>query len=176
MTIDYAIALTFPIEVVDELDSLREEYNRYVSYLIEPHITLVYPFQPEVDIAIIKEKLEAVARRTKPFTLVLNGINYFEGGNNVAYVTIENMHPVRELHRSIVNSLSKSVKELPGYNFSEYIPHITIGEKIPEVILPIIKKKLANYRIHYECRIDYFSLFSEDNRVWSQKRVFKLSG
>ena len=55
----YAIVLTFPDEVAKVLSELREliKYQRYVSYNIEPHLTLKQPFIPEVDLTIINERL-----------------------------------------------------------------------------------------------------------------------
>ena len=180
MTIDYAIALTFPAEVAEKLSSLREEYNRYVGYTIEPHITLAYPFLPEVDIATIKEKLQAVAKRTKPFSLVLNGIEYFEEANNVAYAAVENKRPVIDLHTDIKHSLDGLIKDeyTEGiYNLERFTPHATISEQIPDEVFPIIKKALADCVLHYEIKITSFTLFSADeDGIWKPACSYQLSG
>ena len=76
MTTDYAVVLTFPGDIAESLNKLREKHNKYTGYTIEPHLTLVYPFVPQGDITTVNEKLDAVAGRTKPFTLILNGIEY----------------------------------------------------------------------------------------------------
>ena len=178
--IDYAVALTFPSEVDELLSRLREIYNQYIGYTIKPHLTLVYPFVPQVDITIIKEKLKAVAKRTKPFTLVLNGIEYFEGANNVAYAANENKQPVIDLHIDIISPLKELIKEEytnGQYNLERFTPHVTIGGQIPDEIFPTIKKKFSDYDIHHEIEIVSFVLFSSgEDAIWKPACVFELSG
>ena len=178
--IDYAVALTFPGKIAKELNRLRQEYNQYVGYTIEPHLTLVYPLLPEGDISIVKEKLDAVGKKAKPFTLILNGIEYFEGKNNVAYVAIENKQPVKALHTDIMLSLSGLIKEeyTDGqYNFERFTPHVTIGEQIPEAVFPSVKKMFSDYRLHFEIEMASFALFSSgDDAKWRVDSVFQLSG
>ena len=180
MHILYTVALTFPSEVEEGLSRLKEQYNQYVNYTIEPHLTLVYPFVPEVDIVIINEKLEAVAKRTKPFTLVLDGIEYFEGTNNVAYAAVENKRPVIDLHTDIIQSLKGLTKEpyTDGkYNLEGFTPHVTIGEQIPDEVFAIVKKQFSDYKLHHEIKIVSFSLFSSgEDGIWKSAHVFELSG
>ena len=177
--IDYAIALTFPSEVSKGLNGLREKYKEYVGYTIEPHLTLAYPFVPTVDISIIKEKLEAVARKTKTFTLVLNGIEYFEEGNNVAYAAVENKQPVIGLHIDVMSSLEGFITEenTDGmYDFERFIPHVTIGAQIPDEVFPTVKKLFLDYELHYEVTISSFTLFSSgEDAIWKPERVFEFS-
>ena len=177
--IDYAVALTFPSEVTERLSRLREKYNQYVGYTIEPHLTLVYPFLPKDNISIIKEKLKAVAKRTKPFTLVLNGIKYFEEENNVAYAAVKNKQPVVDLHIDIMSSLKGLITEeyTDGmYDFERFTPHVTIGEQIPDEVFLTVKKVFSDYELHHEIEIVSFVLFSADeNGIWKPTCVFELS-
>ena len=176
----YAVVLTFSQEFSDAVSKLRENYQKYMGYAIVPHITLVYPFRPTVDINAVNEKLEEVAKSTKPFTLILHGIEYFEKGNNVAYVAVEDKWPVINLHANIFHSLKGLIKEdiiFQNYNLERFTPHVTIGERIPDEIFPTVKEKFSDYEINYECEIMEFSLFS-DNGVgrWEVARVFELAG
>ena len=178
--IDYAIDLIFPGAIAKELNSLREKYNQYVGYTIEPHLTLAYPFLPEVDISLVKEKLNAVSKRTKPFTLILDGIAYFEGKNNVAYAAIENKQPVVALHIDIMRSLNGLIKEeyTDGqYNLERFTPHVTIGDQIPQEVFASVKKRFSDYRLYYEIEMLSFVLSSADeDGVWKPNCLFKLSG
>ena len=178
--IDYAIALIFPGAIAKELNVLREKYLHYVGYTIEPHLTLVYPLLLEVDISLVKEKLDAVSKRTKPFTLILNGIEYFEGKNNVAYAAIKDKQPVVALHIDIMRSLNGLIKEeytAGQYNLERFTPHVTIGEQIPEDVFPAVKNRFSGYRLHYEIEMDSFVLFSAgEDGVWKPNCLFKLSG
>ena len=177
----YAIVLTFPDEVAKVLSELREliKYQRYVSYNIEPHLTLKQPFIPEVDLTIINERLRAIAERTRPFTLVMNGIGYFGGANNVAYAAVENKQLVIELHTDIVHTLKGLVKQedTETYELERFTPHVTIGESIPEDVFPTINKMLSGHKLHLECEISAFALYSGTwDGVWEPVCVFKLSG
>ncbi len=175
----YAVVLTFSGEVAGRLNQLRDKYNRYVSYTIEPHLTLKPPFTPEVALTVIREKLQAVAGRTEPFTLVLNGVKYFEAVNNVAYVAIETKHPVIDLHADVVHALKGLVKqaEEDPYELERFTPHVTIAESIPQDVFPTVRKDLADYKIHLECEISAFSLYSGTwDGVWRPVSAFELSG
>lgn len=176
----YAVALTFPANVARELNELRNELTQYVGYRIEPHMTLVYPFSPPVDMNTVEEKLDAVAKAARPFRLVLDGVEYFEGENNVAYVAVESADPVKSLHTAIMRSISGLIGEESAngqYNLERFVPHVTIGEQIPNELFPSVKVKFADRKVHHEIEMSSFALFfSGDDRVWKAKRLFWLSG
>ena len=94
----YAVALVLPDEVGGELDRLRGEFGQHMVYIPIPHVTLAHPFESEADIDRIAEKLQQVAARTRPFTLVLDGFDYFDRDSNVAYIAIVNKQLVVDLH------------------------------------------------------------------------------
>lgn len=174
----YTVILTFPKNVEEELKKLRRKYNKYTSYSIDPHITLKQPFRPIVASAIIDKKLRAVAERTKPFNLILNRIEYFEGANNVAYAAIKNKKSVIGLHTDIVRSLKGLVKEKykEEFELEKFLPHATISEEIPNKAFPVIKKELSSYKLKHKIKIDFFSLYFEGKKeIWKPAGVFKFS-
>ena len=177
----YAIVLTFSDEVAKALNELREliKYKQYVSYTIEPHLTLKQPFIPEINLTIINERLRVIAERTRPFTLVMNEIGYFEGVNNVAYAAVENKQMVIELHTDIVHTLEGLVKQegAEKYELERFTPHTSIGESIPDGAFPTIKKMLSGNKLGLECEISAFALYSGTwDGAWGPVSVFKLSG
>ena len=176
----YAVALTFPDDIAGAFSKLREKYNKYVDYKIEPHITLVYPFAPIIDIMNVYERLEGVSQRTKPFTLVFDGIKYFEGEVNVAYAAVANQQQVADLHADIYNSLEGLIKVEDIFERvvkENFVPHATISDDIPGDEFPDIKQALAGYEIDFQCEITEFVLFSAGNDgIWKRGRVFKLTG
>ncbi len=174
----YAVVLTFPADINQELDRLRDRYNKYVGYSIVPHLTLKPPFILSADPTVLNERLTAVASRTKSFVLELDGVDYFEEINNVAYVAIGNKRPVIDLHTDIVRSLEGLVEAVyeEGYDLERFTPHITIAECIPEDVFPVIKNELSGYTLNREIRIDSFALFSEEeDAVWKPENIFRLS-
>jgi 2'-5' RNA ligase len=173
----YAIALTFSEKTAKKINGLRTEYQELNEYTIVPHITLVYPFSPVFSLFLIYEQLEKIARRTRQFSIILNGIEFFENGNNVVYAALENRRPVKKLHTEVIRSLEGLIKEWRTdgkFNLEMYVPHVTIGEHIPDNIFPDIKKQYSKYWIHYEERITQFTVFSEKEGVWERKRVYEL--
>jgi 2'-5' RNA ligase len=168
-----AVALTFSDEIEKVFSKLRGDYQQYMNYTFVPHITL-YLFMPVVDINVINEKLGEIAKKTKPFILVLDGIEYFEGENNMAFVAIKNKTQVKELHVAIFQSLKGIVEDVWNYNLNRFTPHMTIGERIPQEVFPSVMNKFSNYKLNYECRITDFNLFTEENGVWEQMRAFEL--
>ncbi len=173
----YAVALVLSDKTAEKLSQLRTDYQQVMDYNIIPHITLVYRFSPVFSLFQINEQLEKVAKRYEQFNITLNGIGFFENGNNVVYASLENIRPVKKLHTDIIGSLESFIKEWHTdgeYNLERYVPHVTIGSKIPDSIFPEIKKKYARYRLNYEDTITHFSLFSEKRGTWERKRVYKL--
>jgi 2'-5' RNA ligase len=176
--ITYAVVLTFSGEIEKVFSKLRADYQQYINYTIVPHITLVYPFVPVFSLYKVNEQLEKVAKRTKQFSITLNRIEFFEAGNNVAYAAIQNRRAVRKLHTDIIKSLDGLIKEWDTdgkFNLEKFVPHVTIGEKIPVGVFPDIKKRLSKYKLHYEDNITEFSLFSEEKGDWQINRIFKLT-
>ena len=104
MVAQYAVAIVLPDEVERALDRLRGDFSQHMAYVSIPHITLAYPFESEADIDQITENLNQVAARTKPFTLVLDGFDYFDRDSNVAYIAVVTKQPVVDMHYDISGS------------------------------------------------------------------------
>lgn len=175
----YAVVLTFPQQVEKELKDLRDRYNKYVTYSIVPHITLKQPFKSRVELSVVNERLSAVANRTKPFVLILDGVEYFEEVNNVVYVAIKNNKPVADLHADIVRSLEGLVEAEyeVDYGLDRFTPHMTIAEQIPDEVFPVVKKELSSYKANHKVAMDSFSLYNQgEDKIWKLGTIFRLSG
>jgi 2'-5' RNA ligase len=177
--ITYAIALILSNKTAEKLNKLRTDYQEANNYSVNPHITLVYPFSPVFSLFQVNEQLDKVARRHKQFNVILNHIAFFENGNNVVYAALHNTRTVKSLHIDIFRSLEGLIQEWnieADYNMERYVPHVTIGAKIPDSIFPVVKKQYSTYRIYSEDVINRFVLFSDDNGNWERKRVYELAG
>jgi 2'-5' RNA ligase len=120
-----------------------------------------------------------VSAVTRPFRITLEGINYFQTVNNVAYIAIKDKEPVNILALNIVKAIKDVITGYYAemeYDYTHYIPHMTIGEKIPAYIFPEVKKRFSDYQIHREVEVTYFTLAGENNGLWKQLRTFKLYG
>lgn len=175
----YAVIITLSGKAHKEITTLREQYDKYVNYTIVPHITLLYPVALKNGLTAVYAKLAEAAHQTKPFVIELNGVQYFEGRNNVAYVAVEKRQPVVDLYHNINHALNRTLVEKTS-TYEHFTPHITVAELIPADMLPDIKMKLSKLVLRYRVRIDSFSLFSaRQNKTWEtwkQEQVFKLLG
>jgi len=62
------------------------------------------------------------------------------------------------------------------YDFKRFIPHVTIGEQIPDEVFPTVKKLFLDYELYYEVTISSFTLFSSgEDAIWKPERVFEFS-
>ena len=162
-----------------ELDRLRGDFSQHMAYISIPHITLAYPFESKAGVDQIAEKLQQVAARTKPFTLVLEGFDYFDRDSNVAYIAVVNEQPVVELYYDINCSIDGLVTdEYQGrFDREEFTPHVTIGARIPDDIFHKIKKRLGKNKVHYQSDIGSFSLLSGgEDGIWGITSEFNLAG
>jgi 2'-5' RNA ligase len=175
----YAVSINFDGEIEKLLDELRGDLHQYVDYIMTPHITLVYPFAPADGIESVINRLEGVAGRQKPFSITLKDIRYFETVNNVAYIGVADKSRLETLTIDIIESIRDTVTGYyaeKGYDARYFIPHLTIGEKIPHHIFPEVKKRFAGYQISHECEVSSFSLGEEENGRWEVVRGFNLEG
>ena len=175
----YAIALTMKGKAKKELTELRSRFGTNMNYSIEPHVTITYPFTPKTDISNIQNKLSEIAAQTKPFTLVLNDIRYWERKNNVAYIAVQNQLPVYNLHATIFHALEGLISGDTSFSLQNYKAHLTINEHAPGEKLDALKKELLAYRLEYRVNINSFALFaaetSEKPEKWVPARVFRFS-
>jgi 2'-5' RNA ligase len=173
----HAIGLILPDKIETELDRLRNGYSKNMVYITIPHITLVQPFTPRVDVTMLTDKLRQVTEKTAPFTVGLNSIAYFEGKNNVAYIAVVNRQPLIDLHRDISLSIKGLLKgEQEGFTLDNFVPHVTIGQQIPDDLLPQIKQSLSKRIINYEITITSFALFANQDKEWTIVSNFALTG
>lgn len=72
------LAFVFDEAVVPELAALRHRFDPVMAAGVPPHTTVVYP-EEYTDVELLIEWAEAIAARTKPFTL--RGIGYVVDGD-----------------------------------------------------------------------------------------------
>ncbi|MFA5308276.1 MAG: 2'-5' RNA ligase family protein [Dehalococcoidales bacterium] len=175
----YAVALIFNGEVEKALAGLHRDFQQYVTYTLVPHITLVYPFTPAGGIESVIHRLDDIGKSHRPFRLTLEGIKYFETVNNVAYVAVKEQEALKAFVDTIVKSIRGVITGYyaeKDYDPAHYIPHLTIGEKIPHDVFPEVKKRFADYPISHECEITRFTLAGEADGQWETLKVFRLEG
>jgi 2'-5' RNA ligase len=171
----FAVALIFPENVSKKIDTVREQFGTESVRAIIPHITLKFPFSPRVETDVICDKLQSIALQTRRFKISLGGFRFFKEPN-VAYIYLEDQRPVFDLHQSIIRSLDGLVDGRGQYELNNYVPHITVGDDIPEDTLDSFKLKITDYYFQEETVVDSFVLFANDGTGWQISKVFHLTG
>ncbi len=174
----YAVALMVGGKAGREVAGLQARYAGSMRYAIAPHVTLKYPFTLKADIGAVEASLEEVARHRKPFWVVFDGVRYFEGTNNVAYVAVRDRAPIFDLHMAVTQALQGLVEGDATYDSENFVPHMTIGVEIPGSFLPTLKDELASFEAQGRVRMTSFTLFAAEPdpkfETWHAARVFRF--
>ena len=66
--------MIFPkFDNIELIDRIRIDYDP-LAHLVQPHITLVFPFESDLTDEMVYQQLDIVLRSLKPFRLVCHGV------------------------------------------------------------------------------------------------------
>lgn len=122
--------LIFPkFDNVEIIQEIRKKYDELYS-IIPPHITLAFPFKDDISNNELKEKLQNLLTKTKPFKITCSDISLKEDKKiNKFYIflnIIEGAEILKTLHEKIYTDVLNKNKIV------DYTPHITLGSTINE--------------------------------------------
>lgn len=111
----------------DAIDAIRKKYDPLANH-VRPHITLVFPFDSDLQPNELKEHLAGVLSDVKPFDVVLRGITPSKGHGNYLFLNVESgREEITEIHKRLYTGLLE--KFLPVWLQSGgYCPHLTVGK------------------------------------------------
>lgn len=116
--------MIFPdFENMEIIDNIRKQYDPLYD-LVQPHITLVFPFESHISNEELAKVLKLRLQEIQPFELKLGGISKHEDafGNYLFLNVIQGAKEIDFIHRTLYdNEFKEFDKGLP------YIPHMTIG-------------------------------------------------
>lgn len=162
---------TFPHkEIQDVANSYRKRYDPHYS-LIPPHITLKERFYlDQSKINEVSQELEQLANKMNPFTIEITKIKHFHPTSPTLYLAIEQGSSLlTELHNQIEGLFNSG--KMPY----DYIPHLTIGQKMDEEELHDVYSSLRLKRFQLSSVIDRFHLMYQlENRSWTIYQSFLL--
>lgn len=110
----------------DIIDEIRQKYD-YLQECIEPHITLVFPFESDLRGEAIKEDLKENLKNIKKFQVVANGI---EAVDSHGYYLFLNIVDGSEIIKGLHYGLHKGILRPFQSEWTKdglFRPHITIG-------------------------------------------------
>jgi len=115
--------LIFPkFDNMNIIDEIRNKYDKLAN-LVEPHITLAFPFKDEISNNDLINKLSSLLKNCHPFDVTFKGVSLSDD-NYILLNCIKGDKEILKLHDDIYeeiipNHLKKSI---------QYIPHITLGQ------------------------------------------------
>ena len=117
--------MIFPhFDNMEIIEKIRDQYDS-LHNLVNPHITLVFPFEDEISNDQLKNILEECLNDINPFELVLHGFSRQEDkyGNYLYLKVIRGSEKIIKLH-DILYSKIWNIES----SRQEYMPHMTVGK------------------------------------------------
>ncbi len=116
--------MIFPeFENMEIINRLRALYDPLVN-LVQPHITLVFPFKSTITTKQLAEHLNDTLKDIRKFSLTLQGISPYQIGGNYLFLNIRiGNEAIRVLHDKLYTGILKKFcrMDIP------FVPHMTIG-------------------------------------------------
>eukprot|EP01098_Paradermamoeba_levis_P013821 TRINITY_DN639_c0_g1_i6.p1 TRINITY_DN639_c0_g1~~TRINITY_DN639_c0_g1_i6.p1 ORF type:complete len:501 (+),score=148.74 TRINITY_DN639_c0_g1_i6:82-1584(+) len=112
------------------IQSIRKVHDKaYERWM--PHINMLFPFVPESDFNLAKEKIKDKLQQLTPFTVTLNHISSFNHGNNSTFFVKpkdpQEVEKIRQLQSSLY-TLFPHCSDLSTKSAAGFQPHLTLGQ------------------------------------------------
>lgn len=163
------VAVAIPEPWAAQLQNYRASLGDTTATMIPTHITLVPPtclaYEVESD---VRDHLDAVARKTRPFTVHLRGTGTFRPVSPVVFVAVvEGISQCEQLAIACRRGPLDVDLTFP------YHPHVTIAHDLPEEALDRAFEELADFECTFT--VDEFHLYAHDEeRGWRPTDDFAL--
>lgn len=111
---------------IHKIQMIREKYDELFD-IIEPHITLAFPFRSNISNEELKQQLTDIIKNINPFRIKCKGLTLREDKRiNTYYIflnIVEGKEIINEINHKIYENILMDV-DIKKYN---YEPHITLG-------------------------------------------------
>ncbi len=136
------------------IEEIRKKYDP-LAKLVEPHITLVFPFESEISDDEIACFLETKLVNIKPFQLILNGFSKQENkfGNYLFLNVINGEKEIINIHKILYQDVLKDFDL--GF---EYVPHMTVGKFSSVKLLEEAYNNVSSIDVNFSTTIDKISV------------------
>lgn len=111
---------------IHKIQMIREKYDELFD-IIEPHITLAFPFKSNISNEKLKQQLTNIIKNINPFRIKCKGITLRKDKRiNTYYIflnIVEGKEIIKEINHRIYENILNNI-DVKKYN---YEPHITLG-------------------------------------------------
>lgn len=123
--INRCILIFAEFENVEKINELRKKYDPSAAK-VAPHITLVFPFESNIELSKLKKHVEESIKGVRPFQMKLQGISG-ESKNYLFLNVIKGKDELTKLHDRLYTGILEKYK--PEFlNTTKFKPHLTIGK------------------------------------------------
>ena len=115
--------LIFPkFHNIDLIQQIRKKYDKLAN-LIEPHITLAFPFNDSMSNSELIDKLRIILKKYSPFSVTFKGVSLSDD-NYIFLNCVNGSEEIIKMHDDIYSNI------IPNHFNAciKYIPHITLGQ------------------------------------------------
>ncbi|CEN74858.1 2'-5' RNA ligase superfamily [[Clostridium] sordellii] len=112
---------------IEIINKIRKQYDPLFEK-VQPHITLVFPFESCISSQELQKHIKYELSNTKPFELTLQ--NIIKVSNNTGHYlfleVVDGEENLKVIHKNLYNGILETYKPL-WLNDVDFKPHITLG-------------------------------------------------
>lgn len=139
---------------IDQINLYRKTYDPLYE-AIQPHITIVFPFESNLENDVLISRIKKAISGVKHFSIQLSGFSTHHSPDGF-YIFLDLLHGKKEimdLHQSLYRDLQ--FNEDPQYIYN---PHVTIGRFLSENEMTNAYRKLSTTNLSIYQEIQYITL------------------
>lgn len=142
---------------VHVINDIRKKYDPLAAH-VRPHITLIFPFESDIDTDNLKEHIEKVISDIKPFHITLSGITPENNFGKYLFLNIiEGKESVIELHNRLYTRILE-VFYPQWLKYKGFIPHMTLGYIDDEGTYKKAVEETMHIKDEFETMVDTVSV------------------
>lgn len=163
------MTLEIPVPIREDLDAARRRYG-VLEEGWSSHVTLLAPIEADdAVVASIIDHLDAVARRTTPIRIHLQGTDSFRPVSPVVFLVLVDGAEQCASLESAVRSGDLGVESRFPYH-----PHVTLAHGVPDDVLDRVQRDYADFDSEFTAAA--MTLRENVDGVWMLVREFRLTG
>ncbi|MFZ6624199.1 2'-5' RNA ligase family protein [Vagococcus fluvialis] len=160
-----SILLIPKLKNIEFIESIRKKYDPLYNK-VPPHITLVFPFETNIENNIIINHIESSFKHFQIVHFSLDSFSYLKNGY-VFWNVIEGRDYLMKMNKQLYSGILAPFK----HKTIQYNPHITIANCSDSTQLHQIINELENSSIHEICTD--FSIIFEEIQLNGDSKVIK---
>ncbi|MBU3188522.1 2'-5' RNA ligase family protein [Clostridium bowmanii] len=146
--------MIFPkLDNVRIVDKLRQKYDPLAGH-VKPHITLVFPFDSEIETKELKEHLSTVLSKITSFEVILSGVTPTNAFGRYLFLNIQKGgNEIVELHKKLYTGILQSY--YPKWLKSKvFLPHMTLGNFDNDKDFAVAINETRNINDSFKCTVN----------------------